>query len=206
MRGEPDNSRVPLKPVCDIRSVVEMGEQLQAEASHHGIHNVFDDGGYKELLILRLFGLEKMGRTGDDAIDADGRTYEIKTVARVNARGERKNSLSVTTEHTLTVENLARYRSVYLWIIAVFDQAQPEAIYEITPDRLEPYFGAWEAKLVKQAAVRAEGGAPVHLNNPKIPLKFVMQHGTRVWPEGPVRLPPEVEAGLEEAADTLPGF
>jgi len=200
-----ENGHVPLSPVGDVTSVVELGAQLQAEASRHGIHNVFDDGGYKELLILRLFGLRKLDRTGDDAEDDAGRRYEIKTVARIDARGNRKKSLSITTEHTLTVDNLARYRSVYLWIIAVFDQAQPEAIYEIPPSSLERYFADWEAKLVRQEALRAEGGAPVHLNNPKIPLGFIEKHGTRVWPEGPAQLRLDVEAGLAEASDVLPG-
>ena len=201
----PDDERLPLTPTGDITVIVDLGIRLQAEASRHNIHNVFDDGGYKELLILTLFGLTKLGRTGDDATDARGRQYEIKTVAQVSSSGKRKRSLSVTTEHTLTVENLQRYRNVHLWIIAVFDQAQPEAIYEITPDRLERYFTAWEAKLADQQAVRVHGGAPVHLNNPKIPLKFIEQHGTRVWPAGLMPLPFDVEVGLEETG-RLPGM
>jgi Restriction endonuclease PvuII len=205
MASGQEGGHVPLSPVGDVTSVVELGAQLQAEASRHGIHNVFDDGGYKELLILRLFGLHKLDRTGDDAEDDSGRRYEIKTVARIDARGNRKKNLSITTEHTLTVDNLARYRNVYLWIIAVFDQAQPEAIYEIPPASLERYFADWETKLVRQEGLRAEGGAPVHLNNPKIPLGFIERNGTRVWPEGPAQLRLDVEAGLAEAADTLPG-
>jgi hypothetical protein len=189
--------------VGDIRSVVELGTQLQAEATRHGIHNVFDDGGYKELMILRLFNLRKLDRTGDDAADEAGRTYEIKTVARIDARGRRKSSLSVTTEHTLTVENLARYRRVHLWIVAVFNQAHPEAIYEISPSLLERYFTEWEARLVRQEALRAEEGAPIHLNNPKIPFTFIERHGTRVWPDGPAQLRLDVEAGLS-AAEKLP--
>src|SRR6266511_4810199 len=110
---------------------------------------------------------------GHDAVDANGRYYEIKTAARVSSSGKRKTSLGVTTEHTLTKANIERYRHAFLWIVAVFDQSHPEAIYEITPQTLEPYFATWEAKLDQQQAVRAEGGAPVHLNNPKIPLKFV---------------------------------
>lgn len=199
-----EGGHVPLSPVGDVTSVVELGAQLQAEASKHGLHNVFDDGGYKELLILRLFGLRKLDRTGDDAEDDSGRTYEIKTVARIDARGNRKTGLAITTEHTLTVENIARYRNVSLWIVAVFDQAQPEVIYEISPASLEKYFTKWETDLIKQEALRAEGGARVHLNNRKIPLGFIEKHGTRVWPDGPAQLRLDVEAGLAEAADTLP--
>jgi hypothetical protein len=205
MASGKEGGHVPLSPAGDVTSVVELGARLQAEASRHGIHNVFDDGGYKELLILRLFGLRKLDRTGDDAEDYLGRRYEIKTVARIDARGNRKKNLSITTEHTLTVENLTRYRAVHLWIIAVFDQARPEAIYEIPPASLERYFADWEKKLIRMEALRAEGGAPVHLNNPKIPLGYIEKHGTRVWPEGPAQLRLDVEAGLAEAADTLPG-
>lgn len=203
-RPTPEVQRPPLVPTGDISAIIDLGARLQSEASQHNIHNVFDDGGYKELLLLTLFDLKKLGRTGDDAIDEHGRQYEIKTVARMSSNGARKPYLAITTEHTLTVDNLQRYRSVHLWIIAVFDQAQPEAIFEITPAALEPYFQKWEEKLVLQDGLRVAGGAPVHLNNPKIPLTFVEKHGTRVWPEGPVQLPLEVEQALEET-DRLPG-
>jgi hypothetical protein len=186
-----------LVPTGDIRPVIELGIALQAEATAHAIHNVFDDGGYKELILLRLFELTKLDRVGDDATDIEGRRYEIKTVARVAASGQRKTHLAITTEHTLTQANINRYRQTYLWIIAVFDQAHPEAIYEITPDALEPYFASWEERLGQQEELREEGGAPVHLNNPKIPLSFIVTHGIQVWPPEDVPLPPEVEEGLE---------
>lgn len=186
-----------LVPTGDIRRVIELGIGLQAEASAHAIHNVFDDGGYKELILLRLFNLRKLDRVGDDAEDVDGRRYEIKTVARIAASGSRKPSLSVTTEHTLTRTNLDRYRQTYLWIVAVFDQAHPEGIYEIPPGLLEPYFTRWEARLELQEELRKEGGAPVHLNNPKIPLSFIVENGIQIWPPDDVALPPEVQEGLE---------
>lgn len=192
-------------PTGDISGIVKLGAALQKEASEHNIHNVFDDGGYKELLILTLFDLKKLHRTGDDAVDRQGRKYEIKTVARMSSNGTRKSSLSITTEHTLTVENLARYRAVHLWIVAVFDQEQPEAIFEITPTALEYYFKQWEEKLLEQQKLKVDGGAPVHLNNPKIPLTFIAKHGKRVWPEGPVQLPRKVEEGLAET-EALPGM
>ncbi|GAA2399405.1 hypothetical protein GCM10010420_27310 [Streptomyces glaucosporus] len=196
-----------LRPQGDIRKIVELGLQLQMRASERHIHNVFDDGGYKELLLLELFNLTKGGgRVGNDATDALGREYEIKTVARLNFKGERKKSLSITTEHTLTLDNIDRYRSVHLWIVAVFDQSTPEAIYEIHPSRLEPYFSQWEAALRKQIEIdsRRGGGARPHLNNPKIPLNFVARHGVRVWPPGgpdQVMLPSYVQEGLEEAQE-----
>jgi hypothetical protein len=188
-----------LVPSGDVQSVIELGHRLQEEASKHDLHNVFDDGGYKELLLLRLFSLRKLTREGDDAEDEEGRRYEIKTVARVSSVGVRKNSLSITTEHTLTQANIDRYRNVFLWIIAVFDQSKPEAIFEITPAALEPYFATWEQKLINQG--QTLGGAPNHINNPKIPLKHVARHGVLVWPPRDIPLPDVVREGLGEAAD-----
>ena len=85
--------RIPvLEPAGDISSLLELGTEIQAAASLRGIHNVFDDGGYKELLMLSLFNLRKLHREGDDAEDAAGRRYEMKTVARVSSSGNRKQS------------------------------------------------------------------------------------------------------------------
>lgn len=189
-----------LVPTGDIRQVIDMGVALQHVASEHNIHNVFDDGGYKELLVLRLFNLRKLYREGDDAEDDQGRRYEIKTVARVSSRGEHKTSLSVTTEHTLTQTNIDRYRSVYLWIIAVFDQSHPEAIYGVTPAALELYFSDWEGRLSDMQAASGSGSAPVHLNNPKIPLTYVQSRGIRVWPLADVPLPETVVEALNASA------
>jgi hypothetical protein len=176
-----DGSRQPvLQAAGDIDGLLCQGTEIQAAASLRGIHNVFDDGGYKELLMLSLFNLRKLDRGGDDAEDAEGRRYEMKTVARVSSSGARKTSLSVTTEHTLTMTNIARYRATFLWIVAVFDQSMPEVIYEIPPTKLEPYFAAWERRLREQGQV--EGASPNHMNNPKIPLKFIAEHGVQVWP------------------------
>ncbi|MEU7590433.1 hypothetical protein AB0A95_29590 [Micromonospora sp. NPDC049230] len=178
----PDGTHLPvLEPTGDIDRLLAQGTDIQAVATSRGIHNVFDDGGYKELLMLNLFNLRKLHREGDDAEDAQGRRYEMKTVARVSSSGKRKVSLSVTTEHTLTQANIERYRATFLWIVAVFDQSVPEVIYEIPPAKLEPYFALWEAKLASQG--QSVGGAPNHLNNPKIPLKYIASHGAQVWPK-----------------------
>lgn len=187
-----------LTPTGDIRPIVELGIRLQDAATAHDIHNVFDDGGYKELLLMTLFNLRKLGREGDDAEDAEGRRYEIKTVARMSSEGVRKKSLGITTEHTLTHTNIARYRQTFLWIVAVFDQAHPEAIYEVSPDQLEPFFAKWEAELDRQEQLRTEGSAVAHINNPKIPLKFIAAVGIQVWPPADIELPEPVQEGLEQ--------
>ena len=66
------------------------------------------DNGYQELVLLTLFGLRKLRREGNDAIDDEGREYELKTVGRISSDGVAKRSLGVTTEHTLTQANIDR--------------------------------------------------------------------------------------------------
>jgi hypothetical protein len=193
-----------LTPTGDVDPIIELGAKLQEIATNYGIHNVFDDGGYKELILLTLFRLHKLHREGDDAEDNEGNRYEIKTVARMSSHGKAKRSLGVTTEHTLTRANIARYRKVKLWIIAVFDQSKPEAIYEILPGALEPYFAKWESQIIQQEKVRVDTGAPPHINNPKIPLEHVKRYGVRIWPHSrDVRLPRRVSEGLSKAEAEL---
>jgi hypothetical protein len=185
-----------LRPVGDIRMLIGYGRALQDMAAVHGIHNVFDDNGYKDLLLLTLFGLRKLGREGDDAVDAEGRQFETKTVARMSSKGERKSTLSVTTEHTMTLANIERYRHTFMWIVAVFNGAEPEAIWEIRAHALEPFFGLWERKL--RELDEYERPVRDHLNNPKIPLKFISEHGVQVWPPqeaDPGYAPPTTDTG-----------
>ena len=52
----------------------------------------------------------------------------------------------------------------YCWPPAVLD--------DLTLDQLEPYFSDWEAKWIEREK---------DLNNPKIPLKFVMEAGELVF-------------------------
>lgn len=185
-----------LRPVGDIRMLIGYGRALQDMAAVHGIHNVFDDNGYKDLLLLTLFGLRKLGREGDDAVDGEGRQFETKTVARVSSKGVRKATLSVTTEHTMTLANIERYRRTFMWIVAVFNGAEPEAIWEIKASALEPFFAEWERKL--RELDEYERPVRDHLNNPKIPLKFIAEHGVQVWPPqeaDPGYAPPTTDAG-----------
>src|SRR6266498_3102065 len=127
-----------------------------------------------------------------------GREQQATRGPAAAARPARGLATDATTapERPALASRIERYRSAFLWIVAVFDQSHPEAIYEITPQTLEPYFATWEARLDRQEAVHAEGGAPVHLNNPKIPLKFVAQLGLQVWPPRDTPLPQPVQLGL----------
>lgn len=53
----------------------------QELASKHGINDIFQDNGGKILQVLLITGLEAIpGRIGHDAVDKEGREYELKSV------------------------------------------------------------------------------------------------------------------------------
>lgn len=119
---------------------------------------------------LIILGLRAVGgREGNDAFDAEGNEYELKTVnaALGTSRG-------VTTHHHLNTGILAKYRRVTAWYISIYQNITLMEIYRLTPDELSPVFDSFASRL--------EANKNQPLNNPKIPIAFVRQHGTRVWP------------------------
>ena len=56
-------------------------QKYQELASQHGINDIFQDNGGKLLQVLLTLGLRVIpGREGNDAIDQDGKEYELKSV------------------------------------------------------------------------------------------------------------------------------
>ena len=146
-------------------------QDLQNLALKYGIGDIFQDNGGKVLQTLILLGLKIVpGREGNDAFDDVGNEYELKTlnVSLGKSRG-------VTTHHHLNLIILAKYRAVHAWYIALYEGIILQEIYRLTPDELEPIFQVWEARIVA-------GGPSASLNNPKIPIRFVREKGTRVYP------------------------
>lgn len=145
-------------------------QELQELANRYGINDIFQDNGGKVLQTLIVLGLRvHPGREGNDAVDGDGNEYELKTlnVSLGISRG-------VTTHHHLNLGILAKYRAVRAWYIALYDGITLQHIYRLTPAELGPVFAKWEEKL------QATNNAP--LNNPKIPIRFVRERGTLVYP------------------------
>ena len=145
-------------------------QDLQELAHKYGIGDIFQDNGGKVLQSLIILGLKVTGgREGNDAIDAYGNEYELKTlnVSLGKSRG-------VTTHHHLNIGILAKYRAVHAWFISLYEGIVLQEIYRLTPTELEPIFRGWEQRLMEN------GNAP--LNNPKIPIQFVRSIGTRVYP------------------------
>lgn len=144
--------------------------ELQDLAQEYGIDDIFQDNGAKVLQTMIKLGLKGIvGREGNDAVDAEGNEYELKTLNVSLGR-----SRGITTHHHLNLGILAKYRAVHAWYIALYEGIALKEIYRLTPQALDPIFRVWEDRL------RASGDRP--LNNPKIPIRFVREYGTLVYP------------------------
>ncbi|MDR0806454.1 MAG: restriction endonuclease [Enterobacteriaceae bacterium] len=144
--------------------------EYQKLASKYKIDDIFQDNGGKYLQLLMILDLTTDGaREGNDAIDAEGNEYEIKTV---NIELQHQ----FTTHHHMNPTIIAKYRKVD-WYFAPFKNIELQVIYKLTPDKMEPFYKKWEEKWY------SDGGKDI--NNPKIPLNYVMNNGEVVWlPEG----------------------
>jgi len=140
--------------------------EYQALASKHGIRDIFQDNGGKLLQMVLITGLKACPkREGNDAVDADGNEYELKSVNQLLTK-------SFSTHHHMNPEIIRKYRLVD-WFFAVYEGIELKEIYRMTPGQLEPYFEAWEKKWNQTGR---------DINNPKIPVNFVSRYGRRVYP------------------------
>ena len=141
-------------------------QRYQDLASQHGINDIFQDNGGKILQVLLVTGLEIIpGREGNDAKDANGNEFELKSVNIALTK-------SFSTHHHINPRIIEKYRQVD-WIFAVYRGINLLSIYKLTPLDLEYFYTQWEAKW------HDKGGKDI--NNPKIPLKYVMEHGELLY-------------------------
>jgi len=158
-----------IKPHPDAPRMFRLFEgirEYQDLASEHGIDDIFQDNGGKLLQVLLLTSLRILGgREGNDAVDEAGREYELKTVNRLLTQ-------SFSTHHHLNPTIIDKYRGVD-WVFAIYRGIEIERIYAMPPAALEPYFTKWERKW------HADGEKDI--NNPKIPVKYVIDNGTLVY-------------------------
>lgn len=140
--------------------------RYQKLASAHGINDIFQDNGGKLLQIALFTGLEILpSREGNDAKDAQGNEYELKSV-------NVELTQSFSTHHHMNPGIINKYRKV-IWIFAVYRGIELQAIYRMTRETLEPYYSKWERDWYE----RGERD----INNPKIPLKFVVENAELVY-------------------------
>lgn len=139
--------------------------QKLAESSN-GINDIFQDNGGKLLQVLLITNLKDIpGREGNDAVDDEGNEYELKSV-------NTKLTKSFSTHHHMNPIIIKKYRRVS-WIFAVYEGIELRKIFRLTPEDLEYYYSRWEEKW------HTSGGKDI--NNPKIPLKYVEEHGTLLY-------------------------
>jgi len=141
--------------------------KYQELASQHGIDDIFQDNGGKILQVVLLTNLRILpGREGNDAKDAAGNEFELKSVNIALTK-------SFSTHHHINPTIIAKYRKVD-WIFAIYDGIEIQEIYRLTRLDLEPYYLKWSKKW------HDDGGKDI--NNPKIPLEYVRKVGKRIYP------------------------
>ena len=140
--------------------------ELRKLAEEFGITDIFQDNGAKTLQQLIYLNMKLLpGREGNDCISSSGTEWEMKSInLDTSASG-------FSTNHHTTRETIAKYRKV-CWSFAIYHGINLEEIYIMPPAKLEPLYKHWEEKLKTMT----------HLNNPKIPLRFVRENGIRVYP------------------------
>lgn len=140
--------------------------EYQNLAVKHGIGDIFQDNGGKLLQVALITGLKILsGREGNDAVDEYGNEYELKSLNALLVK-------SFSTHHHMNPTIIAKYRLVD-WVFAVYEAIELKAIYLLKPADMEPFYQKWEAKW------HADGGKDI--NNPKIPLTYVMETGKLIY-------------------------
>jgi hypothetical protein len=135
---------------------------------------LFKDNGGKLVQVLLLLGLTVIpGREGNDAVDKDGKEYELKSVNIELTRG-------FSTHHHMNPIIIRKYREVD-WIFAIYSNIEIVAIYKLSPSDMEPYYQAWEKKW------HDDGNKDI--NNPKVPIKYVMSNGQLLYGYAPTLVP-----------------
>ena len=158
MKEHPD-----IKVFDELYPSIQLYQEL---ATKHGIDDIFQDNGGKILQVLLLTGLEVLpGREGNDAKDDEGNEYELKSVNTLLTR-------SFSTHHHMNPVIISKYRQVD-WIFAVYEGIKLLSIYRLTPSDLESYYARWEKRWYDS------GGQDI--NNPKIPLKYVLDNGKLLY-------------------------
>ena len=161
------------KPHADFERLKQLWpsiEEYQALATEHGIDDIFQDNGGKLLQVLLILNLKVIpGREGNDAVDASGREYELKSINLELTKG-------FSTHHHMNPTIIAKYRQVP-WVFAMYSHIGLKAVYLLQPSDLEFFFSKWEQKWYDDGHK--------DINNPKIPVSHVMMNGRLVYGEHP---------------------
>ena len=145
---------------------------IESLAKQYDIDDIAQDNNLKLLQTLVWFDFENQsGREGSDAIDRYGNDWELKTANEDLVSG-------FSTNHHTNLERIAQFRRER-WLFSIYSGINLKEVYAMSPRTLEPYFSEWTNKVNVKAA---SGMDNPHLNNPKIPIKFVRENGISVYP------------------------
>lgn len=154
-----------------IEYMESLWENLHALADlcrEYGIEDMMQDNGLKVMQQLVYMNMDFLpGREGNDSISASGTEWEMKSVNNRLTSG-------FSTNHHTNHDIIRKYRQVP-WSFAIYEDIWLLEIYVMTPAQLEPVYRHWEEQLVGRS----------HLNNPKIPVRFVRENGLLVYPIDP---------------------
>lgn len=147
---------------AELKKIWPSIQKYQDLATKHGINDIFQDNGGKLLQVLLLMNYKQLpGREGNDAVDAKGQEYELKSVNIELTKG-------FSTHHHMNPVIIAKYRKVP-WIFAIYRHIELQCVYMLTPADMEVFYKKWEQKW------HADSGKDI--NNPKIPVAYVVEHG-----------------------------
>ena len=159
------------KHKSEIKKIEELWENLNdlaTMAKSYGIDDIFQDNGAKILQQLVYLNFDILaGREGNDAVSASGTEWEMKSVNIELTSG-------FSTNHHTNHFIISKYRKVP-WSFAIYKGIQLQEIYVMSPKQLEPIYQHWEEQLNADSS-------KTHLNNPKIPVKYVRANGIKVYP------------------------
>lgn len=134
-------------------------------ASQFGISDIYKDSNVKQLQQAIYLGLHFIsGRNSFDAIDDYGYPWELKSLNVLNQKKE------FTTCNPMTKAVLDRYKTCR-FAFSLYENTTLTCIYVMNPWQLTPYFDKWKNQLMVSP----------QLNNPKITLTFVREHGYKVY-------------------------
>lgn len=153
--------------IAKLKSLWASLESLAEMAKEYGINDMFQDNGIKVLQQLVYLNMDLLpGREGNDSISKSGTEWEMKSANEALVSG-------FSTNHHTTHDIIAKYRKVP-WTFAIYNGILLKEIYVLTPQQLEPLYKKWEKR------IKSSKGK--HLNNPKIPIRYVRENGVKVYP------------------------
>ena len=129
-----------MKPHPDVKQLKKLFpavRKYQKLAMKHGIPDIFQDNGGKILQVCLILGLIVLkAREGNDAVDADGNEYELKTVNLLRTD-------QFTTHHHLNPVIIAKYRKVD-WIFSTYEAIELKEIFLLKPNAMEYWYQKWK--------------------------------------------------------------